>query len=420
MPPQLHAVLGASSAHRWLACPPSARLNERLEARFGKKESEYAREGTRAHALGELKIRNAVYHTDGMTAARLSRLPADERALYPGVNDYRYRALRKELGDIPKDMEQATDSYRDVVLHRLETARVADPGARIMLEQRLDFSRWVPSGFGTGDCVIVSDRLLEIMDYKHGKGISVDAAGNPQIRLYALGAMAAYGPLYDFHTVRCTIIQPRLDKVTEETLTTDDLLRWAVEEVEPKARLAWAGDGEFSPGEHCRFCAAKAVCSARVAEALKLFQYGLEAPGLIGDEQLPGILETLDTAEAWIADIRAYAENQAVHGQRIPGWKLVRGKQPNRRWADPEEAKAQLLRAGYAAETFEETVMRSPGEVEKTLGKTAFQAILGGVVSQGEGRLVLVPESDKRLEYSSADAAFADLTEPSETDEKEI
>ena len=206
-----------------------------------------------------------------------------------------------------------------------------------------------------------------------------------------------------------TIIQPRLESVSEETLGRVELLDWAEAEVREKAQQAWKGIGDFVPGDHCRFCPAKAVCSARVAEALKLFRYGFETPGLIPDEQVPGIPETLDTAEAWIKDFRAYAEKQALNGQKFPGWKLVRGKKPNRRWADPEEVRAQLLRAGYAPGQIETTSLKPVGEIEKTIGAKAFRALVGGLVAQGEGRLTLVPESDKRLEYASADAAFADL-----------
>ena len=409
MPPSLHAVLGASSAHRWLICTPSARLCEKLTSRFGSESSPYAAEGTKAHALAEIKVRLAYYKADGMTAAKHSRMSPEQQEAYLGINEFRFKALRNELGDIPKDMEQATDSYCDIVMEKYLSAKEADPGAQLYLEQRLDYSAWVPSGFGTGDCIIVSDSLLEVCDYKHGKGIPVDAVGNPQLRLYGLGAMERFGRLYDFQSVRMTIIQPRLDSVSEETLTCDDLTSWAEKEVVEKAKQAWTGSGEFVPGEHCRFCAAKAVCSARVAQAMRMFQYGLEAPGLIPDEQIPSILGMLNDAEAWIKDIRAYAENQALHGQVWPGWKLVHGKRPNRQWADPEEVKAQLLRAGYPADQFQEVKLKPVGEIEKALGKKAFQALVGGLVSQGEGKLTLVPADDKRVEFASADADFQDL-----------
>ena len=411
MPPSLHSVLGASSAHRWLACTPSARLSEKLDKRYGRKESAFAAEGTKAHELGEIKIRNAVYHADGMTTTIYSRMSADEKKVYPGINDARYKALREGLGDIPDDMEHATDSYCDIVMEKLLRAREADPSAQILLEQRLDYSRYVPSGFGTGDCIIVSDILLEIIDYKHGKGIPVNAVNNPQLRLYALGADEIFSYMYDYASVRCTIVQPRLDSVSEESLPIDELKQWAMAEVVEKAKLAWRGTGEFHPGEHCRFCSAKAVCSARVAESLKLFNTGLEAVGVITDEQVADILPMLNEAEEWIKDIRAYAENQARNGVKIRGYKLVQGKRPNRQWSDPDEVEAALLRAGYPIEDFRETKLKPVGQVEKALGKTAFRAILDGLVYQGEGKPTLVPDSDKRIEINSADAAFADLIE---------
>ncbi|MDY5509483.1 DUF2800 domain-containing protein [Dysosmobacter sp.] len=410
MPPSLHAVLGASSAHRWLVCTPSARLCEKLASRFGSESTPYAAEGTKAHALAELKVRQAVYRADKMTASKHSRMPPEEQESYVGINQCRYKSLREELGEIPKDMEQATDSYCDIIMEKYLSARERDPGTRLFLEQRLDYSRWVPSGFGTGDAVIVSDELLEICDYKHGKGVPVRAEKNPQTRLYALGALDRFGTLYDFRRIRETIVQPRLESVTEESLTRAELIAWAYEEVVAKAQLAWEGVGDFVPGEHCRFCAARAVCSARVAEGLKLFQFGLTAPGLIPDEQIPTILATLPTAEAWIKDFKEYVENQAIHGQVWPGWKLVRGKRPNRQWSDTEAVKAQLLRAGYPAGQFEETKLKPVGEIEKALGKRAFRALVGELVSQGEGKLILVPADDKRVEFASADADFSDLT----------
>lgn len=407
--PSLHAVLGASSAHRWLTCTPSARLSEKFDNRFGRRESVYAQEGTRAHALGELKIRKAIYEVDGMTTAKLSRMDKTLRASYQGINKNRYKALREELGEIPEDVEKATDSYCDVVIEKLLQARSSDQSTVILLEQRLDYSKWVPSGFGTGDCIIVSDSLLEIIDYKNGVGIPVSAVDNPQLRLYGLGAYDKFSALYDFPAVRMTIIQPRLDSVSESVLTVDELLNWAETTVVEKAKMAWAGTGEFVCGEHCRFCSAKAVCSARVSNGLKVFEYGLENPGIITDEQVADILPYLDAAESWIQDIKAYAENQALHGLRVRGYKLVRGKRPNRQWSDPEEVKAQLLRSGYDMTTFEETKLKAVGAVEKLLGKTAFRALLEPLVSQGEGKLTLVPEDDKRPEYNSAEAAFSDL-----------
>lgn len=408
--PVLHAVLGASSAHRWLACPPSARLSERFDNRFGRRESEYAKEGTKAHALGEIKIRNAYYHEDKMTVAKHSRMSPEEQSAYIGINDNRYKALREELGDIPEDMERATDDYCNVVMNKLARAKEVDPTATLLLEQRLDYSKWVPEGFGTGDCVIVSDSLLEVCDYKHGKGIPVDAHENPQLRLYGLGAYDRFYPLFGFPNVRMTIIQPRLESLSEETISTEELLHWATDTVVERAKLAWLGKGVFSPGEHCRFCSAKAVCSARVSNALKLYSYGMEQPGTLTDEQIADILPFLDDAETWISDIRDYATKAALYnGTHFRGYKLVLGKKPNRQWSNPEEVEAQWLRNGYPGAELYEKKLKPVGKIEKAVGKTAFRAIFSPLVTQGEGKPVLVPEDDKRQEYSQAATVFGDM-----------
>lgn len=415
MPPVSHAVLSASSAHMWLTCPPSARLGERLRRRYGEQETTYARDGTKAHALGELKIRRAVWKADRMTAAKHGAMPPSERALYAGINAHRYNALREELiasmGEIPDDMEQATDTYCDVVMEHLE----AHTNGTLLLEQRVDYSQWAPDGFGTSDCIIASDELLEVIDYKNGTGVPVSAEGNPQLRLYALGAFAKLGGLYDFRSIKYTIVQPHLNSITSEELDTAELLTWADTTVAPAAKLAYEGKGDFAPGTACRFCAAKAVCAARAAEALKIFDYGLAGSGELSEQQIIDILPRLDAVEEWIKDLRAYTEDRALHGQRIRGFKLVRGKRPNRAWVDDEEVRAQLLRNGYGPEQYEETKLKPVGQIEKTIGAKAFRALLSGLVRQGEGRLMLVPESDPRPEYNSADAAFGDMVQTKET-----
>lgn len=408
MPPVRHAVLGASSAHRWLVCTPSARLSERLNERYGQQESSYAAEGTKAHALGELKIRHAVWRADKMTAAKHGQMSETERALYPGINANRYKALREELGDIPEDMEAATDTYCDVVMDLREDS---SPDVRLFLEQRVDYSRWAPDGFGTADCVLVSDKELTIVDYKNGTGVPVSAINNPQLRLYALGALERFGMLFDFEIINYCIVQPHLNSVTMQATDREELTAWAEKTVRPAAALAYEGKGEFVAGEHCRFCAAKAVCAARAAEALKVFDYGLAGSGELSDQQIADILPRLPLAEDWIKDIRKYTEDRALQGDCIRGYKLVRGKRPNRAWTDDEEVRAQLLRHGYGPEQFEETKLKSVGAIEKTVGAKAFRALLSGLARQGEGRLQLVPESDPRPAYNSADAAFGDMAE---------
>lgn len=385
-----HAVLSASASKRWLSCPPSARLEDKLKGIFGDKSSPYAAEGTLAHTVAELKLRRA----DGE------------------INEFSYQQQRKALGEIPKEMDRATDDYCDIVLGKLYEAQRVDPSARLLVEQRLDFSPWVPEGFGTGDAVIVSGITLEVCDLKYGKGVKVSAVDNPQARLYGLGATHLLGDLYDFTHVRNTMIQPRVNDSpeTEETLTREELLAWG-ESIRPTAQLAWKGLGQFEPGDHCKFCAAKAICAARAAQAMRGFIHGFATPGLIDDAEIPGILEVADTAEAWIKDVRAYARNQALQGHEWPGFKLVRGRKGNRVWSDENAVIEQLTRAGLTQEQYMNRKLRTPGEIEKEMGKQAFDAIMKKFITQPEGGLNLVPESDSRMEYSSADAAFADMEE---------
>lgn len=392
--PGLHATLSASGAKRWMSCPPSARLEERLRGIFGEKSTPFAEEGTKAHSLAELKL-----------LREKGRLSEDD-----GINDFNYDLRRKALGDIPKEMDEATDYYAEIIIEKFLTARQSCPDAQLKLEQRLDFSRWVPDGFGTGDAVIVSEELLEVCDLKYGKGVPVFAENNPQARCYGLGALHCYGVLYGFKHVRNTIIQPRLDSVTEEMLTTDELLQWAETELKPAAELAWKGKGEFNPGDHCKFCAARAICYARATKAMAIFKHGFETPGVIPDDAIPEILAVADTAIDWIKDLQAYALSQALRGQEWPGYKLVRGKRPPRKWVDEEEAKHQLIRAGYEPEVYTETKFKSPSNIEKLVGKQAFEAIFATLVTQGDGALTLVPESDKRTEFTSAEADFSDIT----------
>jgi len=381
-----------------MSCPPSARLEEKLHGIFGDKSSEVAEEGTLAHALSELKL-----------LREKGKLEDSD-----GINQFNYEARRKALGVVPRDMDAYTDYYVGIVIEKYMTARSITTDAKLFVEQRLDFSEWVPEGFGTGDAVIISDAGLEVCDLKYGKGVPVSAVENPQARCYGLGAIAEFGDLYGFKHIRNTIIQPRLDSVTEETLTREALLDWAEKELRPAAELAWRGEGEYNPGDHCKFCAARAICAARATKAMSIFTNGFDAPGVLPDENIPGILEVADLAVAWINDLKAYALSQALRGQEWPGWKLVHGKRPGRKWKNEEEVKEQLIRAGYTSEQYEKTEMRSVTDIEKLLGKKAFDALVGPQVSQGEGKLELAKNDDRRVDYASADADFGDLSASSD------
>lgn len=389
-----HALLSASGAKRWMACPPSARLEERLKGVFGEKSSPFAEEGTKAHSLSELKL-----------LREKGKLGDPD-----GINEFNYKERVKALGEIPAEMDAATDFYVDTIMEKFMLARSLCPDAKLLIEQRLDFSEWVPHGFGTGDAIIVSDVLLEVCDLKYGKGVRIEAMNNPQARCYGLGALSAFGELYGFEKVRNTIIQPRLDLVTEETLTREELLQWAENELHPAAELAWRGKGEFDPGEHCRFCAARAICYARAAKAMQVLDE-ITPMGTLPDEEIPRILDMADIAEGWIKDLKQYALSQALRGQRFQGYKLVRGKRPPRAWKDEEAAEEQLIRAGYGAEQYRVNKLKTVSQIEKVVGASAFKALLGDFTTQPEGAPTLVPESDKRPEINSADADFSDLTD---------
>lgn len=384
--PGAHSILSPSSAARWLSCPPSARLNAKITERFGEQSSPYAAEGTRAHAVAELKL----------------RLELGE------INRFSYDAQRKTLGALPADVERAIDRYFDEVMDRYYMAKRTCPDTQLFVEQRLDMSPWIPSCFGTGDAVIVSDNVLIVADMKMGKGVPVVAEGNPQARCYALGAYNAFGSIYAFKSVCNVIIQPRFDSVTEETLSLDALLAWG-EGIKPLAEQAWRGEGEFHTGEHCRFCNARAICKARAFESFDVLTHCVDSPDVLPDELIPGLLRVADTAGAWLKDLKAYALAQALRGQEWNGYKVVRGKRPSRAFRSQEEAEQQLIRAGYTPEQYMETRMKTVAEVEKLMGKRAFDAIMSGQVVQGEGNFTLVPSEDKRVAFESADFAFADM-----------
>lgn len=389
--PKLHAVLSASGAKRWMSCPPSARLEERLKEIVGETSSDFAAEGTLAHSLSELKL-----------LREKGRLGDSD-----GINEHNYLIRKESLGEIPDDMEFYTQVYVDTIIERYLTARAVSNTALLFVEQRLDFSPWVPEGFGTGDAVIISDETLEVCDLKYGRGVPVFAEENPQARCYGLGAINEFGVLYDFKEVRSTIIQPRLDSITEETISRAELLDWGENTLKPLAELAYKGEGEYHPGDHCKFCVARAICAARAEAAMQTYKHGFASPDVIPDEQIPEVLKFADITDAWIKDLRAYALGRALDGHKWQGLKLVEGRKGRRSWTDTEAVEEELIRAGYQREDFEEKpTLKSVAMIEKLLGKKAFSALMENYVIQPNGALTLVDESDSRTEYNTADAAF--------------
>ncbi len=382
-----HALLSASGSARWLACPPSARLEEQLPD----ETSSYAQEGTFAHSLAELHLKSY-----------LGRIAAKE--------------YTKKLEQLKKhdfycqEMEDYIQQYFDLAVEKINEALTRSKDASIFVEQRLDFSPWVPEGFGTGDVVLISDGLLEVIDLKYGKGVPVDAENNSQMRLYGLGALNQFDMLYDIETVRMTIVQPRLDSVPSEELSTQELLAWGEEVVKPKAELADKGEGDFSAGDHCRFCRAKAACRARAETNLELAKYEFQEPPLLDNNEIAEILFKAEELQKWAKDLQDYALDQAQnHGVKFEGWKLVSGRS-NRRYTDEEAVAQKLVAEGYEEGSIFKKSLLGITAMEKAIGKKRFSEILKDLVIKPAGRPTLVPESDKRPEIQSIDSAIADFS----------
>lgn len=376
MPPNQHAILSASSSHRWMSCTPSARL----EQEFADRESEAAAEGTAAHALAEHKLRKILKMR---SRKPVSKYDCDE-------------------------MDAHTDAYRDFVMERLEVAHHECDDPLLLIEQRLDFSCWVPDGFGTGDCIIVSDKWLHIIDFKYGQGVLVEAEDNPQMMLYALGALRLFDAIYDIEEVAMTIYQPRRDNVSTWTISVTDLRMWAEQVLKPVTEMAYKGEGEYIPGPWCQFCKAAVKCRVRASEKLALAQYEFAAPPLLSDAEIEDVLAKLDDLTHWANEIRAYAEDAAInHGKVWSGFKVVESR-TNRRYAN-EEAVAQAATEAGFHDIYKKSLIPVT-EMERLMGKATFSEVLGTLIEKPQGKPTLVPVSDKRPPLSMSDAT-TDFTE---------
>lgn len=372
-----HALLSASSSKRWLNCTPSARLEEQFTKDTG---SVYAEEGTAAHALAEHKLKRLL--------KRRSRRP---------VSDYDC-----------DDMEECTDEYVAYAMEQIERAKQSCKDPVVLIEQHLDYSAYVPEGFGTGDLVIVADGSLTVIDLKYGKGVAVEAEWNPQMMLYGLGALELFDAIYDIDTVRMTIYQPRLESVSTWEISVGDLMEWVEKELKPKAQLAIHGEGEFHCGSWCRFCKAKNTCRARAEEYLRLAQMEFQPPALLSDEEIAEVLKVADDLAKWAADVYAFATDEAItHGKQWGGFKLVEGRS-NRKYTDEEEVAEAAKAAGYT-DIYKSTLVGIT-EMEKLMGKKKFAEVLGKLVYKPQGKITLVTESDKREAMMTA-TAEADFKE---------
>jgi hypothetical protein len=367
-----HALLSASSSHRWLNCPPSARLCESFED----KGSGYAAEGTDAHSLCEYKLKIAL------------GIPAKDPT--------------SDLTYYNEEMEECANGYAAYIIELAETAKqnCADPV--VLIEQRLDFSKYVESGFGTGDCVVIADGTLQIVDYKHGQGVLVEAEDNPQMKLYALGALEIFDGIYDIDTASMTVYQPRRDNISTHTVFKESLYKWAEEVLKPTAELAYAGDGEFNCGEWCQFCKAKHNCRAMAYHNMGLARYDFKLPPLLSDDEIEDILGKIDDLVSWASDIKDYALQAAIGGKQWHGWKLVEGRS-NRRYKDETAVAETVIGAGF--DPYEHKVLGVTA-MTSLLGKKRFEEILGNYIEKPQGKPTLVPENDKRSAIHNAQQDF--------------
>lgn len=368
-----HAYLSASASHRWLACPPSAKLC----ANILDQASEYAQQGTDCHELCAYLVEKAL----------------GREVIDPTENLTYYDA----------EMQNCAEEYRNYVLEQIEAAKEFCKDPQVMIEQRLDFSRWVENGFGTGDCVIVADEVLQIIDYKHGLGVLVSAGddehgGNSQMMCYALGALEVFGDIYDINQIKMTIFQPRRDNISTYTISKDDLLKWADEVLAPTAQLAYVGEGEFKAGDHCTFCKVKATCRKRAEYNLELAKYDFEMPATLDDTEIAAILEKVDEMISWGNDIKEYALQQAQSGVHFEGWKVVEGRS-NRKYTDEAAVAFAVKDAGF--DPYEKKVLGVTA-MSTLLGKKKFEELLGGLIYKPPGKPALVPESDKRPAMNTA------------------
>ena len=363
-----HAYLSASASHRWLNCPPSAKLN----AEINDESSEYARQGTDCHELCAYLV---------------------EAALGRDVKD-----PTENLDYYDAEMQSCAEEYRNFVLEQIEASKTYCNDPQVMIEQKLDFSSWVENGFGTGDCVIVADEVLQIIDYKHGLGVLVEAENNSQMMCYALGALNLFDGIYDINKITMTIFQPRRENISTWSITKEDLLTWAETVLKPTAQLAYEGKGEFAAGDHCRFCKVKATCRKRAEYNLELARYDFEMPDTLETNEIAAILAKVDKLIAWGNDIKEYALQQAQSGVTFDGWKVVEGRS-NRKFSDEEAVISTVEAAGF--DPYEKKLLGITA-MTTLLGKKRFEELLGGLVQKPPGKPTLVPDTDKRPAMNTA------------------
>lgn len=373
-----HAILSASSSNRWLNCPPSVRLSEGSQDVV----SPYAAEGTDAHTLCEYKLRIAL------------GLLKDDHPM-PRLDWY------------SDEMEDCANGYVSYVLELIEEVKKTCSDPIILIEQRLDYSKYVEDGFGTGDCVIIADGTIHIIDYKHGRGIEVDANENSQMMLYALGALELFDHLYEISEVSMTVYQPRRANISTFKMKTTDLYEWVNNVLIPMAELAYKGEGTFKSGEWCQFCKAKTTCRERANANMKLAALEFAEPGLLSDAEIEEVLKKVDVLVEWANDIKAYALQTAISGKKWTGFKLVEGRSV-RKYVNDTIVATKVQDAGF--DPYEKKLLGIT-EMQKLLGKSKFDELLSSYLIKPIGKPTLVLESDKRPEFNPAKADFMTNTE---------
>lgn len=367
-----HALLSASSSHRWLNCPPSAKLCAKQEECV----SPYARQGTDAHSLCQFKLE----HMLGMDTAD----PTENLEFYDA------------------EMEICAQDYASYVMEQIAEAKTYCPDPKVLIEQHLDFSKYVEHGFGTGDCIIVADDTLQIIDYKHGLGILVRAEGCSQMMCYALGAIELFDGIYDINAVKMTIYQPRKNNISTYTLSKAELLQWGHDVLAPTAKLAYAGKGEFRAGDHCQFCKVKATCRKRAEYNLEMARYDFEMPAALENSEIESILSKVDNLVSWANDIKEYALQQALSGTHYEGFKVVEGRS-NRKYTDEQAVADAVITAGY--NPYEQKLLGITA-MASILGRKNFEEILGNLVFKPPGKPTLVPDNDVRPATNTANDDF--------------
>lgn len=370
-----HAFLSASASHRWLNCPPSARLCETLPDQT----STYAQEGTDCHELCAYLL---------------------EKALGGNVQD-----PTPTLYHYNPEMQNCAEEYSNFVMEQLKEAKSHCKDPQVMVEQRVDFSRFVKDGFGTGDCVIIADDVIHIIDYKHGLGVLVKAENNSQLFCYAIGALEAFDGIYDINEVKMTIFQPRKGNVDTFSISKEALMLWANDILAPTAKLAYEGKGEFKAGDHCQFCKVKATCRKRAEHNLELAKYDFEVPATLDETEITTILPKIDQLISWGKDIKNYALQQAQSGTHYEGFKVVEGRS-NRKYTDESAVADAVAKAGF--DPYEKKVTGITA-MTLLLGKNCFEELLGELIYKPLGKPALVPESDKRPAMNTAQNDFNDI-----------